>query len=368
MRGLSQQAMLDSFFGSLAEDGQWQRGVSDRGFAKARDRLDPACLTRLNTFVAERADSLGLIARWQGLRVVAADASVLMPAVRPCLTRRRAASADQRLFSLFLPGAELTLHASVYGADVSERQMLFEALQCLGPDDVLVLDRGYPAAWLVAHLVERGIRFCMRCDKANGWSAMRSFVRSGQCDAVVTLNKPERQDALDYECSGKAPQVRLVRQIAPNGQVRVLATNLDSQAFPCEVFADLYHQRWRIEEAFKRLKHRGKLECVSGLTQHALLVDVAAKVLADNLGSLVCHAASEEADLPGRQRVCNRAYAAPVLQQLLPRMVLGLGCILALLDKAIDLIGGNTHRRVPERSRPRPARHVKPHPHLVYKG
>ena len=39
-------------------------------------------------------------------------------------------------------------------------------------------------------------------------------------------------------------------------------------------FADLYHQRWRIEEAFKRLKHRLKLEAVSGLSQQALLIDV----------------------------------------------------------------------------------------------
>ena len=37
------------------------------------------------------------------------------------------------------------------------------------------------------------------------------------------------------------------------------------------------------EEAFKRLKHRLHLEAVSGLSQHALLVDVAAKVLADNM-------------------------------------------------------------------------------------
>ena len=48
-------------------------------------------------------------------------------------------------------------------------------------------------------------------------------------------------------------------------------------------FGELYHQRWRIEEAFKRLKHRLHLEAVSGLSQHALLVDVAAKVLADNM-------------------------------------------------------------------------------------
>lgn len=196
-----------------------------------------------------------------------------------------------------------------------------------GPDDVLVLDRHYPAAWLVAHFVERGVRCCIRRDKVNGWSA-----------------------------------------IAPQWPVRVLATNLDARSFPCEVFVDLYHQRWRIEEAFKRLKHRARLECVFSLTQHALLVDMAAKVLADNLSSLVCQVASEEADLPGRQRVCNRAYAAPLLQRLLPRMVPRLGCVFALLHKALNLLGGNTHRRVKDRSRPCPARHVKPHPHLAYKG
>jgi hypothetical protein len=85
----------------------------------------------------------------------------------------------------------------------------------------------------------------------------------------------------------------------------VLATNLPAQDFPVAVFGQLYHQRWRIEEAFKRLKHRAKLESVSGLSQHALLVDVFAKVLADNLGSLVCQAASEDARLPSRQRTCN---------------------------------------------------------------
>ncbi|MBK9444547.1 MAG: transposase [Comamonadaceae bacterium] len=56
----------------------------------------------------------------------------------------------------------------------------------------------------------------------------------------------------------------------------------DSQV-PTAAFGELYHERWRIEEAFKRLKHRCKLESVSGLTQHALMVDVHAKVLADNL-------------------------------------------------------------------------------------
>ena len=83
----------------------------------------------------------------------------------------------------------------------------------------------------------------MRCDKANGWAAMRSFMHSAQPDAVVTLNQPSRQEVQDYQCSDVAPLVRLVRQVTSDGQIRVLATNLPATDFPASVFGDLYHQR-----------------------------------------------------------------------------------------------------------------------------
>jgi len=300
--------------------------------------------------------------------VVAADGSVLMPAVRACHLARSAASADQRLFALFLPGAELTLHAAVYGAEGAERQMLVEALELLGPDDVLVLDRGYPAAWLVALLNERGVRFCLRCDNDSGWSAQTTFMRSGADQAWVTLKPPSVDDAALWGCSRNPPRLRLVRQVAPSGAVRVLATNLDEQAAPAHSFAALYHQRWRIEEAFKRLKCRMKLECVSGLSQHALLVDVAAKVLADNLASLMCIAVQPQADSPRASRRCNRAYAAALLQRTLPLLVLIIGDFFATLTNVLHLLGTNTQRFIPGRSRPRPVHHVKPHPSAVYKG
>jgi Transposase DDE domain len=368
MRGQSQQVMLDSFFGTVCSADGLHRGISDRGFARARDCLHAPALTTLNDFVVQRADAAGLVPRWRGLRVVAGDGSVLMPAVRRCHLRRASASADQRLFALFLPGAELTLHAAVYGAEGAERQMLVEALELLGPDDVLVLDRGYPAAWLVALLNEHGVRYCIRCDNNSGWAALRDFMRSGAEQAWVTLKAPSADDAAVWGCSRKAPRLRLVRQIAPNGAVRVLATNLDEQAVPAHAFAELYHQRWRIEEAFKRLKHRMKLECVSGLSQHALLIDVATKVLADNLASLMCIAAAPNAQPAGKSRRCNRSYAAALLKVALPRLILVIGDFVASLADVLLLLAANTQRFIPGRSRPRPAQHVKPHPSAVYKG
>lgn len=390
LRGQSQQVMLDSFFGTLCGEGGLYELITDSGFAKARARLHMPALEHLNQRLVEQADAAGMILRWHGLRVVAADASLLMPAIRACHRTRSLAAPDQRLFALFLPGAELTLHASVHSEMFGERAMLVEALEHLGPDDVLVLDRGYPAAWLVSLLIAKGIRFCVRCDNSSGWGNLQAFVESGADEAMVTLSKPSAQEVADWGCTAAAPTVRVVRQVAPNGEVRLLATNLDANTWPCALFAELYHLRWRIEEAFKRLKHRLRLECVSGLSQHALIIDVAAKILADNLAALLCaqamresatitasadsptapHARPDEvpADDTSVQLRCNRSYAAAYLQHALPRLLLMIGDFCATLRDTLRHLARNTQRFIKGRTCPRPAHHVKPHPNLAYKS
>lgn len=368
MRGTSQQALVDKVFTALSADAQPVCGVSDRAFAKARSHLHVPAVTALNDDLLARAETAGLLPRWQGLRLVAADASVLMPAIRRCPRTRGLAQADQRLFALYLPGAELTLHAEVCSATESERSMLANALDKLGPSDVLLLDRGYPAAWLVNLLQERGIRFIMRCDTSSGgWTALRRFIQGSAHEARITLGAPQPQDAADWQCSPQAPTVRVVRQIAPNGQTRVLMTNLTAAQAPAHCFGGLYHHRWRIEEAFKRLKHRLHLEAVSGLSQHALMIDVAAKILADNLAALLARAAHEAAG-PPPNRPCNLAYTLTVLQRITPRLLAFAGEIGTLIESALAAIARTIKRRKPHRSAPRQHDKVKPHPSAAYKG
>ena len=368
MRGGSQQTLLDGFFGALAGSIQFVRGVSDRAFAQARARLHMPALSWLNDQLLARLQTLAPVSRWQGLRVVAGDASVLMPARRACHRTRGLADSDQRLFALYLPAAELTLHAAVHSARVSERAMLAEALDCLAPDDLLVLDRGYPAAWLARLLQDRGQRFVMRCDSTSGFAVVRQFMRSGQAERVVQLPAPSARDCADWACSRQPTQVRLVRHTAPGGQMRVLMTNVERNIAAAADFAALYHQRWRIEEAFKRLKHRMKLESASGLSQQALLIDVAAKVLADNLASLLCAAAASQADLAATSQRCNRSYAADLTARLLAPVLLALGDVAKAIGDALDLLSCTTQKYIPGRSRPRPTHTVKPHPSVVYKG
>ena len=185
------------------------------------------------------------------------------------------------LFGLFLPGLELMLAASLHGLrECGERQMLVQHLDRLSNTDLLLLHRDYPARWLVSLLNHRKQAFCMRVEQSGsgGFSCVREFLRCGLAEQTVTLRAPDKCDADDYDCPGEPQTVRLIRCVAPNGGVRVLMTHLmDARRFPAGAFGALYHQRWRIEEAFKRLQHCLSLEHVTGLSPQAVEQDVAAK-------------------------------------------------------------------------------------------
>lgn len=78
------------------------------------------------------------VPRWNGLRVVAADGSKMRMFLQD-VTRR--AVRVVVAFALYLPGLEMTLSFQLYSAKDAERQMLFEHLDQLETDDLLVLEQ-----------------------------------------------------------------------------------------------------------------------------------------------------------------------------------------------------------------------------------
>ena len=147
-----------------------------------------------------------------------------------------------------------------------------------------------------------------------------------------------------------------------------MVTSLSEDVATVAELADLYHGRWRIEEAFKRLKHRLGLESVSWLSQHALLVDVATKVLADNLAALLNLAVPMAQDSPqGVSRQVNRAAASKLLSRCIGSMLLVVGGIARGVHDWVLTLSRCWTRHVPGRSRPRNPAHTKPHPSQSYK-
>ncbi|WP_207780504.1 hypothetical protein [Pokkaliibacter plantistimulans] len=185
----------------------------------------------LNDHLLALLESESLIPRWRGLRLIAADASHLNLAVRACHWACTARP-QQRAFGLYLVEAEMMLAASLYSTQVGERQMLFEHLDHLRSDDLLLLDRGYPCRWLVAVLNQREVPFCMRVD-ALSYRCVKEFMSSGQKDKDVMLPAPSQQDAVSYECLSTPQPVRLAKYRTLNGKVHGVMTNLmDRHRFP----------------------------------------------------------------------------------------------------------------------------------------
>ena len=364
------QSELDAFFANLANRADLAREVSAQAFATARKQVSVAAFSLLNDHFLTLVDAQFGFPLWHGLRVVAGDATDLHLTLFG-KTRDGKRSVRHKIeakgFALYLPGIEMTLAARLYSTDVGERQMLFEHLDKLRHNDLLVLDRGYPAYWLFAALWQRKLHFCMRVDSLN-FNVIKTFSRSGLLEQIVTLPAPCKQDALDYEIARTPCQVRLIRQ-GFGHKVRVLVTSLlDLDAYPAAAFGALYHSRWRIEEAFKRLKHRLALEHLSGMSWLAAQQDFGAKILCDNLNALAVHAASESLDPNTRARYfINRGDTFSRIKRTLGRWLLqginALDNVASVFDELIK----NLVQIKPNRSSPRNFT-KKPHLSHAYKN
>ena len=359
----SVQNELNAFFAHLTQHADMLRLASAQAFSKARMKFSFTAFVKLNECLLQLIDEHLTTPRWQGLRVVAADASKMQLFLSDA-TRRKVR--DVIAFALYLPGLEMTLAASLYSANTGERQMLFEHLEKLAADDLLVLDRGYPARWLIAHLTQHGRHFCMRVD-ASGFATVKTFLRSGITDQIVTIAAPDVNDCVDYECARTTTMVRLVRVVNPNGKIHVLMTSLlDGVAYPASAFGALYHSRWRIEEAFKRLKHRLAWENTSGLSWLAAKQDFTAKVVADNLHALTALEALDCAAIPDGYKV-NRTYAFAHLKRCLPRWLLTAMPSDEQFAAVVAELARNLIRFVHGATKPRPP-HLKHHRKHAYKS
>ena len=114
-------------------------------------------------------------------------------------------------------------------------------------DDLVLLDRGYPAFWLFALIRRKKAHFCARL-KVNGWKIAKRFADSGLNEQIVRLQPGSvaKQDCAERELSSNPIVIRLIRVVLDDGEIEVLVTSLlDTKTYPISMFKELYHLRWQ---------------------------------------------------------------------------------------------------------------------------
>ena len=250
------------------------------------------------------------IDKWQGHRLLAVDGSVTQLPISDKLlahfgkARPHAAMPHVRLSQLFDVKNNITLDLQVESHSTGEREMALKHLNKTQTGDLVVYDRGYPAVWFYKYHRLKNVDFCMRI--VNSSNVVKAFLESGKYSDVVDfpcIEKSPRRCRKDKISTGSL-RLRLVRVDLPSGEPEILVSSLtDLQAYPTSLFADLYFQRWGVEEDDKLLKSRLNIENYSSVSIEDVLQDLHAKLLTKNLAAAAIHDAKRKIKKPKYNRL-----------------------------------------------------------------
>jgi hypothetical protein len=190
---------------------------------------------------------------------------------------------------MFDPLNQITVDAIISPKNIGERQLAATHFLNLLEDDLVLLDRGYPAYWLFNLILSLGANFCARSHRQR-WKINQQFLDSGEKEKVILLRKSQHSDKHCNEMGldTKPLILRLIRVELDTGESEILITSLlDKNLYPHELFAELYHLRWPIEEDYKTMKQWIEIENFSGKSVLSIYQDFHAKVFTKNLTSVL---------------------------------------------------------------------------------
>jgi hypothetical protein len=284
------QRELNSFYQKVTGGDFSIQHVTKGAFTQARANLKPEAFKELNKIGITSFYRDAPYLMWQGFRLLAVDGStVLLPNHKsveeefgivgfgPYADSPRSIAKLSMLYDVL---NFTTLDVQLGRYDTGEKELALKHLQEINPGkDLLLMDRGYPSLALMFELQAQGIDYCMRMQEG-WWLEVRSMIKNGETDKVVTFKLPRKERALltKYNTTDQEIRCRLVILELSNGVREVLCTSvIDSEKLPYDCFQALYHLRWNIEEGYKLYKSRVQLEAFSGKTARAVKQDIFAK-------------------------------------------------------------------------------------------
>jgi hypothetical protein len=289
----SYQDELDNFFKVLNGYQVAKRFVSKAALVKARMKVKYEAFIELNQqLVAFFFQSFSPLT-WHGFNLLAVDGSTLrLPHLEEIIDHfgvwkpaKGAPCPMARVSQMFNVLNKITIDALITPKSIGERELATKHFNHLQSKDLILLDRGYPAYWLFLLILTGKANFCARVSNKK-WKIIRKFYKSGKKEKIITLYPPPTSKAQckNLELEPVPLQLRLIRIELDTGETEILITSLlDENLYPYEIFSELYHERWPIEEDYKVMKCRIEVENFSGKSTLSVYQDFYAKVFSKNL-------------------------------------------------------------------------------------
>ena len=188
----SYQDELDHFFKSIFGFEVVKRIVSKAALAKARMKLKYEAFIELNMRLISYFYENFKPKQWHGFNLLAIEGTtVRLPRIEAISEYFGAWNPRQgdkcpmaRVSQMFDPLNKISVDAIIESKSSGERELAAFHFLNLMPNDLVLLDRGYPAYWLFNLIVSRGANFCARIQRKR-WKVVRQFKTLVSSNSVV---------------------------------------------------------------------------------------------------------------------------------------------------------------------------------------
>lgn len=213
-----------------------------------------------------------LLNYWKGHQLIAGDGSTIaLPAARQMKahfgiyssTKGGVKSCMAQVFMLYDVLSDIVIDGRLSKIEDGEKTLLKECLKELPVSkSIFILDRGFGYFGVCKRFIEQQRDFCIRISTSN--AAFGKLAMENPLPDFLTDWEPsEAERATSYkQGQDLAPiRVRVTKIMLPKGETELLVSSLlDRKIFNISDLKELYRLRWGIEEGFKKLKPKMKLE------------------------------------------------------------------------------------------------------------
>jgi hypothetical protein len=285
----STQTALDRFWNMI---GKPEQHMTQQSFSEARQKLRPEACIELHRLTVSQVYAHD-VNRWHGMAVVAIDGSkIQLPDDKQLLeifggTGRGAVSPTAQASSAYDILNNIIVDAQIEPLSVCENTLAVKHMECISEipgleRTLIILDRGYSSADLMAQAESKGLKFLVRLRKKFNVEI------DGLSCGIHDFELPVEDAKL---------AVKVIKFVLPGGEVETLVTNLSDARMGIKAFKELYFLRWQIETKYGEVKLKIEIENFSGRTEIAIRQDFYITVMLSNVISIASREAQPVVDL-----------------------------------------------------------------------
>jgi len=345
-----------------------KKAISASSFTDARAKLDETIFPILNKRIInayeEGTTDLYL---WDNHRIFAVDGSKInLP--RELIDEGYKTPSDNAYYPQGLVSCLYQLKSKIpYDFDLvrhsDERKCALTHLKSLKETDIVVYDRGYFSYAMLYYHVKANNYPIFRIQD-NTYKEIQEFRLSDQIDQIITLYPSEDTRR---EIKKKFPDItivplklRLLKYTIAETTYCIGTTLLDSR-YTIDMFKDIYHSRWGVEELYKISKEFIEVEDFHGKSERGVKQELFAQFVlitmnrvcsneAENLISKIFTPLCKKEDNRQEVKVNFKNCLATVSRHLEEIIFLPVTCVKNLMQNLMDSISRYRQKSRPDRS------------------